>query len=222
MQFACIFEAMEDNLSQLRKEYKHAELDEQHTSPNPFEQFAGWFAAALKADLPEPHAMTLSTVANDGRVSSRVVLLRKYASEGFQFFTNYTSRKGKEANDHGFAALNFFWPELERQIRIEGKIVKVSSEESDTYFASRPRGSQLGAWASPQSEEIASRSLLELAFNEANARFQGKEVPRPLHWGGYNLIPSYIEFWQGRESRLHDRICYSLEGGVWRRFRKAP
>jgi pyridoxamine 5'-phosphate oxidase len=219
---ACIFEGMEGNLSQLRKEYQQAELDELHTAENPLEQFANWFNAALKSELPEPHAMVLSTVNSDGRIASRVVLLRKYSDSGFQFFTNYDSRKGKEADNAGFAALNFFWPELERQVRIEGKVIRASVAESDAYFATRPRGSQLGAWASPQSQEIPSRQFLEHAFSEIESRFQNVEVPRPPHWGGYTIIPDFFEFWQGRESRLHDRICYQLEGNTWRRFRKAP
>lgn len=222
MKIAFTFGCMEENLSQLRKEYQKAELDELHTAANPMEQFAAWFSAALKSELPEPHAMTLSTVAADGRISSRVVLLRHYSDAGFQFFTNYESRKGKEAELSKSAALNFFWPELERQIRIEGKIKRASAEESDAYFATRPRGSQLGAWASPQSEEIPSRHFLENALGEVENRFKNGTIPRPPHWGGYNVIPDYIEFWQGRESRLHDRICYSLEDNIWRRFRKAP
>ncbi len=213
---------MEDNFSQLRKEYRQAALDEQHTAINPFEQFSTWFSAALNAGLLEPNAMTLSTADATGRISSRVVLLRHYSSKGLQFFTNYTSRKGTEATAHKFAALNFFWPELERQIRIEGKLIKASEEDSDAYFATRPRGSQIGAWASPQSEEIPSRNFLEDAYKEIENRFKDKVVPRPSNWGGFNLIPDYFEFWQGRESRLHDRICYSSEENAWRRFRKAP
>jgi pyridoxamine 5'-phosphate oxidase len=213
---------MEDNFSRLRKEYRQAALDEQHTAGNPFNQFSAWFTAALKAGLPEPNAMTLSTAEPSGRISSRVVLLRHYSTQGFQFFTNYTSRKGKEADVHKFAALNFFWPELERQIRIEGKLIKASDEDSDAYFATRPRGSQIGAWASPQSEEIPSRNFLEEAYKEIERRYKDAVVPRPPHWGGFNLIPDYFEFWQGRESRLHDRICYTYEELAWRRYRKAP
>ncbi|MFN5371896.1 MAG: pyridoxamine 5'-phosphate oxidase [Bacteroidia bacterium] len=213
---------MEDHLRQLRKEYQQAALDETHACEKPLDQFYLWFDEALKSELPEPNAMTLSTISPEGRLSSRIVLLRKFSDEGFQFFTNYTSHKGQDAQTGVFVALNFFWPELERQVRIEGKIFKASDADSDAYFASRPRGSQIGAWASPQSREIPSRSFLEQAYREIENRFQNMEVARPPHWGGFNVIPDFFEFWQGRESRLHDRICYRLEESTWRRFRKAP
>lgn len=213
---------MDDLVGKLRKEYQQAALDESDACENPLDQFNRWFDDALKAELPEPNAMTLSTVSPEGRLSSRVVLLRKFSDEGFQFFTNYTSHKGHDAQTTVFVALNFFWPELERQVRIEGKILKMSDKDSDAYFASRPRGSQIGAWASPQSREIPSRDFLVHAYREIEKRFQNSEVTRPQFWGGFNVIPDFIEFWQGRESRLHDRICYRLEQSSWRRFRKAP
>jgi pyridoxamine 5'-phosphate oxidase len=177
----------------------------------------------MDAELIEPYAMTLSTVNKENRPSARVVLLRDLSTGGFTFFTNYLSRKGHDIAVNPFAALNFFWPDLERQIRIEGKIVTLAAADSDAYFASRPRGSQIGAWSSPQSELIESRELLEQNVEQFTQQFEGKEVARPAHWGGYCLIPDYIEFWQGRESRLHDRICYFQHSdGSWVRSRLAP
>jgi pyridoxamine 5'-phosphate oxidase len=214
---------MHHNLKELRKEYSLAMLDELHTNTDPILQFKKWFQEAMDAQIIEPYAMTISTVNSAHRPSSRVVLLRDVSEEGFSFYTNYLSRKGQDLALNPFAAMNFFWPELERQVRIEGKIVPLEAFASDAYFASRPRGSQIGAWSSPQSEIIESRKVLEDAVENYIQQFDGKDVERPPHWGGYCLIPDYIEFWQGRESRLHDRICYYQHSdGSWVRSRLAP
>jgi pyridoxamine 5'-phosphate oxidase len=214
---------MHHNLKELRKEYSLAMLDELHTNTDPILQFKKWFQEAMDAQIIEPYAMTISTVNSTHRPSSRVVLLRDVSEEGFSFYTNYLSRKGQDLAVNPFAAMNFFWPELERQVRIEGKIVPLEAGASDAYFASRPRGSQIGAWSSPQSEIIESRKVLEDAVENYIQQFDGKDVERPPHWGGYCLIPDYIEFWQGRESRLHDRICYYQHSdGSWIRSRLAP
>ena len=214
---------MHHNLKELRKEYSLAMLDELHTNTDPILQFKKWFQEAMDAQIIEPYAMTISTVNSAHRPSSRVVLLRDVSEEGFSFYTNYLSRKGQDIAVNPFAAMNFFWPELERQVRIEGKIVPLEAGASDAYFASRPRGSQIGAWSSPQSEIIESRKVLEDAVENYIQQFDGKDVERPPHWGGYCLIPDYIEFWQGRDSRLHDRICYYQHSdGSWIRSRLAP
>jgi pyridoxamine 5'-phosphate oxidase len=214
---------MHHNLKELRKEYSLAMLDELHTNTDPILQFKKWFQEAMDAQIIEPYAMTISTVNSAHRPSSRVVLLRDVSEEGFSFYTNYLSRKGQDLAVNPFAAVNFFWPDLERQVRIEGKIVPLEAGISDAYFASRPRGSQIGAWSSPQSEIIESRKVLEDAVENYIQQFDGKDVERPPHWGGYCLIPDYIEFWQGRESRLHDRICYYQHSdGSWVRSRLAP
>jgi pyridoxamine 5'-phosphate oxidase len=214
---------MHHNLKELRKEYSLAMLDELHTNTDPILQFKKWFQEAMDAQIIEPYAMTISTVNSAHRPSSRVVLLRDFSEEGFSFYTNYLSRKGQDLALNPFAAMNFFWSELERQVRIEGKIVPLEAFASDAYFASRPRGSQIGAWSSPQSEIIESRKVLEDAVENYIQQFDGKDVERPPHWGGYCLIPDYIEFWQGRESRLHDRICYYQHSdGSWVRSRLAP
>ena len=214
---------MKEKIESIRKEYIRAVLDEAHTSADPIRQFEIWFDEAMHSDLPEPHAMTLATVGEQGRPSARVVLLRNVQGGVFSFYSNYLSRKGKQLDLNPFASLSFFWPELERQIRIEGKIVKLDAHTSSAYFASRPRGSQIGAWASPQSEVIPNREFLEERVAQFTAQFEGKAVDRPEHWGGFGLQADYLEFWQGRESRLHDRIVYQLSNdGIWTRNRLAP
>jgi pyridoxamine 5'-phosphate oxidase len=210
------------NIADLRREYQHAALDEADADPDPLHQFERWMAEAIRAQLPEPTAMTLATADASGRPSARIVLLKGVGADGFVFFTNYASRKGVELDARAEAALLFHWVELERQVRIEGRIGKVNAGESDRYFATRPLGSQLGAWASPQSQVIPDRPWLERAFADAERRYDGGDPPRPPHWGGYRLVPEAIEFWQGRRSRLHDRIRYRHEGDAWRIERLAP
>ena len=211
-----------DQILHLRKDNSQAQLDEMSALADPVLQFGQWMEEALSAEIKEPNAMALATQDADGRISNRIVLLRGYDASGFRFFTNYKSRKGSALAAQPFAALTFFWPELERQIRIEGTVEKTSAEESDTYYFSRPRGNRLGAWASPQSEEIAGREVLEGRMEQYQSHFDGQEVSRPEHWGGYRLSPDRIEFWQGRPSRLHDRILYKLEAGKWEKVRLAP
>ena len=214
---------MKEKVESLRKEYIREMLDESHTHVDPTVQFEYWFNEALNADLPEPHAMTLSTVSEEGRPSARVVLLRDAKQGVFSFYSNYLSRKGRQLEQNPFGSLSFFWPELERQVRVEGKIIRLDAATSSAYFATRPRGSQIGAWASPQSEVIPNRTFLEEKVQQFTNQFEGKEVPRPEHWGGFGLVADYIEFWQGRESRLHDRIVYLRQNdGSWKRVRLAP
>jgi pyridoxamine 5'-phosphate oxidase len=211
-----------DYAARLRKEYTCAGLKESDADPNPIEQFRRWFDEALAADLHEPNAMTLATTS-DGHPSARIVLLKGFDERGFVFYTNYEGRKSRELETNPYAALVFYWGELERQVRIEGRVSRVSEEESDTYFAGRPRGSQLGAWASEQSRPIEDRVALEERLRELEAEYEGREVPRPPFWGGYCVEPEVIEFWQGRENRLHDRLIYRRsEGGGWRRERLQP
>jgi len=214
------------SITDLRKEYKLASLTKADVSPDPFTQFGKWFKEALAAELPEPNAMTLATVAPTGhgfaRPSARIVLIKDYDTRGFVFFTNYESRKGQELATNPLASLLFHWVELERQVRIEGRVEKVAAEESDAYFVTRPVLSRVGAWASPQSRVIDNRQWLDDRFSEMAEKYKD-EIPRPSHWGGYRLLPDVIEFWQGRRSRLHDRILYRRKAdGAWKIERLAP
>ena len=210
------------NLADQRQEYAQKTLSEADVLPDPLAQFQVWMDEAMAAQVPEPTAMTLATAGADGRPSARIVLLKGCDPGGFVFYTNYQSRKGCDLAANAWASLVFMWKELERQVRIEGAVEKVSRKDSDDYFASRPLGSRHGAWASPQSAEIPSREWLEERWHEEEAA-KGTNPPRPPHWGGYRVIPDRIEFWQGRRSRLHDRIVYRRrEGGVWQIARLAP
>jgi len=209
-------------LSEIRREYQLQILDETHISPDPLVQLDSWLKEAIDSELYEPTAMVLSTASKTGKPSSRVVLLKGMVSNGLAFFTNYESKKGKEIAENPLASINFFWPELERQVRIEGAIEKISQSESTLYFHSRPRGSQLGALASPQSSVIENRVTLETKLKELEIKFQEKEIPKPDNWGGYILKPDYFEFWQGRPNRLHDRIVYEYKNSSWEVKRLAP
>ncbi len=211
-----------DDLAQLRKEYARHALDESDVDLNPLVQFTQWFQEAINAQLLEPNAMVLASATPDGRPSARVVLLKEYDNHGFVFFTNYEGRKSSELMQNPNAALLFFWAELERQVRIEGTIEKTSRHESEDYFKIRPLESQLGAWASKQSSVIPSRNVLEQKVADLRSLYANKEIPLPPFWGGFRLQPHTYEFWQGRENRLHDRIRYTLEGGVWGIERLSP
>jgi len=210
-----------DDLAALRKSYERAELDERQSAADPLVQFGQWLNEAVAALVPEPNAMTLATVGPDLRPSTRIVLIKGFDARGIVWYTNYESRKGQELAGNPFAALQFHWVELERVVRIEGRVQKVDDSESDAYFASRPLDSRLGAWASPQSRVIEGRSVLVANAAKYSAKFL-LDPPRPTHWGGFRLVPERWEFWQGRRSRLHDRLRYRKEGDAWLRERLAP
>jgi pyridoxamine 5'-phosphate oxidase len=211
------------DIQNIRNEYLAASLSENDADNDPIKQFEKWFNEALQAETQEPTAMTLATATHDGRPSARIVLLKGFDSNGFVFYTNYLSRKGKEIAKNPLGSLLFFWGTLERQVRIEGTIEKVSKEDSASYFQTRPRESQLGAVASPQSQEIPGRDMLDKKWQEAEAEYMDKDIPKPSYWGGYIVKPRLIEFWQGRESRLHDRILYKkIDNKNWKKVRLAP
>ncbi|MBU3712006.1 MAG: pyridoxamine 5'-phosphate oxidase [Limnohabitans sp.] len=208
-------------IADMRKSYERAELDENASQAQPLAQFDQWFNEAIRAEIPEPNAMTLATVNHNLRPSTRIVLIKGYDERGLVWYTNYDSRKGQELAGNPYAALQFHWVELERLVRIEGRVEKVSAEESDAYYQSRPLESRLGAWASPQSQVISGRAVLVSEAAKYGAKFL-LHPPRPPHWGGYRLVPDQWEFWQGRRSRLHDRLRYRQLDGAWVRERLAP
>jgi pyridoxamine 5'-phosphate oxidase len=211
------------SIADIRKDYSLKTLNETEVASNPFQLFTDWWKQAIESQIDEVNAMTLATASLEGVPSARIVLLKGYDERGFVFYTNYESAKGQELAENPRASLLFFWKELERQVRITGLVEKVSSSESDEYFLSRPTGSQIGAWASPQSHIIENRNWLENKVRELEAKFSTEKLARPTHWGGYRVKPVIIEFWQGRSSRLHDRIQYTLqENGSWKIERLAP
>ncbi len=208
---------------EIRRDFSQMELNEGQVHSDPSRQFEQWFQQAVDANVNEPNACVLSTASREGRPSARVVLCREFKENKFGLFTNYNSRKGKELTENPFACLTFFWPELERQVRIEGRVEKHGKEASDRYFYSRPRNSRIAAWSSPQSEALKNRHQLEQLVTDYDKRYPHEDVPRPDFWGGYVLMASYYEFWQGRPSRLHDRLCYELiDGNKWELKRLAP
>jgi|SRR5215210_2900949 len=210
------------DISSLRQEYTSAGLREADVDRDPIVQFQTWFENAIDAGLHEPNAMILATATRGGRTSARTVLLKGYDQQGFVFYTNYEGRKADDLEANPACALLFYWGELARQVRIEGRAVRLSGEASDTYFASRPRGSRIGAWASEQSRPIENRTVLEQRVRTLETEYEGREIPRPPFWGGYRVEPDTIEFWQGRENRLHDRLVYRREDGAWRIERLQP
>lgn len=210
------------SIADLRKDYSRASLTEADAHPNPIEQFSKWFGEALAAQVPEANAMTVSTATAEGRPSSRIMLIKDFDQRGFTFYTNYGSRKGRELDSNPYAAILFYWIELERQVRIEGRIERITDAENDTYYNSRPLKSRLGAIASAQSRPVANRETLEARVAEVEQQY-GDHPVRPAHWGGYRLVPDYLEFWQGRPSRLHDRIAYARQAdGSWQLQRLQP
>jgi pyridoxamine 5'-phosphate oxidase len=210
------------SIGDLRREYARARLDESSVSADPITEFARWFDEAVKAEVLEPNAMTLATANTDGAPSARIVLLKGFDARGFVFFTDYRSQKGTELERNPRAALVFYWPELERQVRIGGQVSTIAGEESEAYFRTRPRGSRISAWVSHQSQVIGSRKQLEERVPELESRFPGDDVPLPPYWGGFRVAPTVVEFWQGRTSRLHDRIRYVRDGDGWRIERLSP
>lgn len=214
---------MDTSVADLRKEYTFQGLSETQVHSNPFAQFKTWFDQAIAAQLPEPNAMTIATATPDGKPSARMVLLKDYDERGFVFYTNYDSQKGQQLVANPWGAIVFWWAQLERQVRIEGRVEKISADESDAYFYSRPKGSQLGAWVSHQSQVVDCREVLERRLEQLNEEYENKDVPRPPHWGGFRVIPQEIEFWQGRPNRLHDRLLYRfLDDGSWTIQRLSP
>lgn len=211
-----------DPVAQLRKEYTRAGLSESEVELNPVDQFRRWFDEALAASLHEPNAMIVATATAAGQPSARTVLLKGFDERGFVFYTNYEGGKAQDISENPHVAVLFYWGELERQVRIEGLVESTTAEESDAYFASRPRGSQLGAWASEQSRGVVDRATLEGRLSEVEKRFEGLEIPRPPFWGGYRVAPESFEFWQGRENRLHDRLVYRRSNGGWEIERLQP
>jgi len=209
-------------INKLRHDFSKSSLTEKEVNPDAILQFEKWFKEAVDAKVNEPNAMTVSTADEKGKPSARILLLRNFGKNGFVFYTNYNSRKGEEISKNPQCALLFFWPELERQIRIEGVLEKQNSSDSDIYFNTRPRGSKLGAWSSPQSKVVSNREELDKAYEMMSNKFPNEEVPRPEFWGGYILKPDTIEFWQGRPSRMHDRILYTNNGKSWKIERLAP
>lgn len=210
------------NLADLRRDYALAALDRTDVDPDPIVQFTRWFDDARRADILEPNAMTLATASTDGMPSARVVLLKDVSPRGFTFFTDYRSQKGEELDANPRAALVFLWKEIERQVRISGRVERVPREESEAYYRSRPAGSRIGAWASQQSSVLETRATLEEAVAAAEARFAHGDIPLPPHWGGYRVLPDVLEFWQGRQSRLHDRLRYRASDGGWTLERLSP
>ncbi len=210
------------SVADIRKDYSLQSLREEDVAKDPIEQFGKWWDEAIASEIDEVNAMTLATTTLEGFPSARIVLLKGFSNEGFTFFTNYQSNKGNDMELNPRAALLFFWKEMERQVRIEGTVEKITAEDSDVYFFSRPEGSRIGAWASPQSASITGRDVIENNVAEYTAKFEGANIPRPPHWGGYIVRPTRIEFWQGRSSRLHDRILFTLHGDEWKIERLAP